>query len=194
MGEFIARRLDLTADEAHALRQRFYREHGTTLSGLMKVHRIEPHDFLDFVHDIDLAPLVPNAALDAILAALPGRKVIFTNGSARHAENVAARVGVLHHFDAIFDIAASNFVPKPAEAPYDALIAATGCAPQQAAMFDDISRNLIAARARGMTTVWIRTAADWSAGTLDAHDHVDHVCDDLTEFLQTIETVPAKGE
>ncbi len=194
MGAFIAQRLDLPPDRAHAVRRQFYMEHGTTLAGLMKVHNIAPHDFLDFVHDIDLTPVTPNLELDTILSALPGRKVVFTNGSARHAQNVMHKVGITHHFEAIFDIEAANYVPKPAAATYDALIAATGCAPTRAAMFDDISRNLVAARALGMTTVWIRTPDDWSAGGLQTHDHVHHIADDLTDFLKQIVARNTEGK
>lgn len=193
MGAFIAERLGLSPEDAHALRRRFYHEHGTTLSGLMKVHHIAPADFLDFVHDIDLTPVDPNHALDASLAALPGRKVIFTNGSARHAENIIEKVGIAHHFEAIFDIAAANYVPKPARETYDALIAATGCKPSRAVMFDDISRNLVVARDLGMTTVWIRTDEDWSSGGAVTHAHVDHIAEDLTGFLNEIVTQNFKG-
>src|SRR4051794_29216660 len=121
MGEFIAGLLDVDLDEAKRLQKTYFREHGTTLRGLMTVHNIDPRDFLDHVHQIDLAPVPPDAALAAALAALPGRKLVFTNGTVKHAENILAHLGIEGHFAGTFDIEACAYVPKPDPAGYDAL-------------------------------------------------------------------------
>ena len=100
----------------------FYK-YGTTLRGLMTEHGIAPDDFLDYVHDIDHSPVPPNQALDDALHALPGRKLIFTNGTVAHAEKVLARIGITHHFGDIFDIVHSDFIPKPEMEPYRKFVA-----------------------------------------------------------------------
>lgn len=184
MTSYITRLLDLPAEEARRLQKHYYREHGTTLSGLMARHRVDPRDYLAFVHDIDVSVVPPNPALDEALARLPGRKVIFTNGSVSHAQNVVDRLGITQHFSAIFDIEAAGYLPKPAPATYARLIDATATRPRAAAMFDDIALNLKAAHALGMTTVWIRTMRDYSPGG-EPHegDHIHHAADDLTLFL-----------
>ena len=174
------------------MRQRYYLEHGTTLAGLIRLNGVCPHDFLDYVHDIDLAPVAAAPELVAAIDALPGRKFVFTNGSRKHAEAVAAKLGFLDHFDDIFDIHALDYVnPKPSREAFDRFASAHGIEPTVAAMFDDLPHNLETAHAVGMTTVWIDCgAADrpehqhevWS--TLPAHIH--HRTEALTPFLTAI--------
>lgn len=113
MGEFIAKYLGVPLPYARHLQKSYYRQFGTTLSGLMKIHKLDPQPFLDYVHDIDLSPVSPSPELAAALEALPGRRIIYTNGSHRHAERVAEKLGVLHLFEDICDIAACEFVAKP---------------------------------------------------------------------------------
>lgn len=193
MGAFIADAFDLSLDEAHALRQRYYAEHGTTLAGLVRLHGVSPHAFLDYVHDIDLAVVAPAPELGAAIDALPGRKFVFTNGSRGHAEAVAAKLGVLDRFEDIFDIHALEYInPKPAREAFDRFIAAHGIAAAQAAMFDDLPHNLETAHAVGMTTVWIDCRAtgrpehlsneDWTA----LPDHIHHRTEALAPFLTAI--------
>src|ERR1700730_16557765 len=112
MGEFIVELLDVDLDEAKRLRSQYFRHHGTTLRGLMTEHNIDPRAFLDHVHRIDLSPIPANPDLAAALAALPGRKYVFTNGSVRHAENILGHLGIDGHFSGIFDVEACNYVPK----------------------------------------------------------------------------------
>jgi putative hydrolase of the HAD superfamily len=184
MGLFISQLLGLDRAGAHALRQQYYREHGTTLAGLMARHGTNPKHFLSFVHDIDLTLIAPNPELGRILSLLPGRKFVFTNGSVRHAERVMERVGIGTHFSAIFDIEAADFIPKPAPETMDACIGRLGIAPGRAAMFDDIAANLKPAHARGMKTVWIKTQKSWAADPAQsAGAHVHYETEDLTRFL-----------
>ena len=128
----------------------YYRRYGTTLRGLMVEHGVAADDFLEFVHDIDHTPIAANPQLATAIAALPGRKFILTNGSLAHAEKVAARLGIPDHFEDIFDIVRLDLLPKPARETYDRFLAATGVAPEQAAMFEDLARNLEAPKALGM--------------------------------------------
>ena len=122
MTEFICDRLELSPEEAPSCAEAYFREHGTTLRGLMTVDRIDPHDFLAFVHEIDLSCVPADPALAAALAALPGRKIVHTNGSVRHAERLLDHLGIAGSFCGIIDIAAAEFDPKPALAGYRELL------------------------------------------------------------------------
>ena len=145
MGEFIARFLGVPYAYARHLQKSYYRQFGTTLSGLMLVHKMDPKPFLDYVHDIDLSVVDAHPDLAAAIEKLPGRKLIYTNGSRRHAERVAGKLGVLHLFEDIFDIVASEYVPKPQAGPYKKFLALHGVDPEKAAMFEDMPHNLAAA-------------------------------------------------
>ncbi|HXP98150.1 MAG TPA: pyrimidine 5'-nucleotidase [Telmatospirillum sp.] len=195
MRQFIAEALDLTLDEAYALQKHYYREYGTTLRGLMLVHNIEPGIFLAYVHDIDCSvlPLAPD--LDAALGQLPGRKIIFTNGSERHAENVLARLNLTRHFDAIFDIQAADYIPKPKAETYNRMADFCGIDTRRSAMFEDIARNLAPAAAAGMTTVWVREDghAGWGSGADNDVSHVDHVTNDLAGWLTGVVAARSNG-
>ncbi|MET0668359.1 MAG: pyrimidine 5'-nucleotidase [Methyloceanibacter sp.] len=193
MGEFIAQSFDLPIEEAQMLRKTYYFEHGTTLAGLVLRHGVSPHDFLDYVHDIDLSAVAPAPELASAIAALPGRKFVFTNASRRHAENVMARLGLDASFEDIFDIHALEYIyPKPAREAFERFVKAHGVAPREAAMFDDLPANLETAHAIGMTTVLVDCAltehpqhqavADWTE--LPAHVH--HRTDALALFLTDI--------
>ena len=182
MGSFIAGFLELEPEAARKVQKDYFRTHGTTLRGLMVNHQIDPEDFLEYVHDIDVSRIPPNPDLDAALHKLAGRKVIFTNGSTKHALNVLGQLGVADHFDGIFDIAAADFVPKPEPGPYDQLVKRFAIEPRAAVMVEDMARNLEPAATLGMTTVWVRTKNDWGRENSDA-DYVHHVIDDVADWL-----------
>ena len=165
---------------ARALQKRYFLEYGTTLAGLMALHRCDPRAFLAYVHDVDYGPIPPDPALDGALAALPGRKLVFTNGDEAHAGRVMARLGVARHFEAVFDIEAAGFVPKPQPAAYDLLLRRHTIRPRRAAMVEDIARNLKPAKERGMTTVWI--GGDFAMGRGDG-GYVDYRAAELTPWL-----------
>ncbi len=182
MGEFIASTFDLDVDAARRLQKQYFFEYGTTLCGLMTVHGLAPEAFLEYVHDIDLSVVPPSAALDAALAALEGRKLVFTNGSARHAERVMERLGVARHFSGVVDIAASGYIPKPDPRAYEAMIRHFGIRPSTAALIDDMVANLRPAHALGMTTVWVRHGHDWAHPPAGS-DHIHHIIEDLETWL-----------
>jgi putative hydrolase of the HAD superfamily len=195
MTSFIADYLGVAEDEARRIQKDYYRDHGTTLNGLMRLHGLDPGAFLDFVHDIDLSVLEPAPALQEAIGALPGRRLVHTNGSRGHARRVMERLGIADAFDDIFAIECLDYMPKPETAAYERLIAATGITPGRAAMFEDIARNLEAPHMLGMTTVWVRPEIDWSdarghsPGKPDEPPgaaHVHHVTDDLATFLAGI--------
>ena len=197
MASFIRELLGLGQEEARRLQKDYYVRYGTTMAGLMREHGVAPEDFLDFVHDIDLAPVEPNAALSQSIAALPGRKFVFTNGSERHAENVMGKLGIAGLFDEIFDIKAADYLPKPHRETYERFLGAHEISAPAAVMFEDLAHNLEAAHALGMTTVLVSSRAEWifdepahkrPARPEDRHDHVHHVTDDLAGFLSAAQT------
>ncbi len=192
MTSFIRDRLSLGPEDARRLQKAYYVAYGTTMSGLMTEHHVCPDEFLAFVHDIDVSVVKENKQLEAALAALPGRKFIFTNGSVKHAENVAGALGVLHQFDEIFDIKAASYAPKPRREPYEKFLASHEIDPRTAVMFEDIMQNLEAPHALGMTTVLVHSDAAWlddephdkrPAQPGDRAPHVHYVTDDITAFL-----------
>jgi len=193
MTEYVSQLLQLPKDEARALQKKYYLEYGTTLHGLMENYQISPDEFLNYVHDIDYSWLDPDPALGDAIKALPGRKFIFTNGDSNHAENTARQLGILDHFDEIFDVVAADLVPKPAQETYDKFRALHRVDAEKAAMFEDLARNLEVPKSMGMKTVLIvpnnfepTFSEHWEHD--DATHYVDHTTDDLTGFLQAILT------
>jgi putative hydrolase of the HAD superfamily len=165
MTAFVARELDITEEKANALRVRYWREYGTTLRGLMLHHGMEAEPFLHDVHDIGVdTVLEPDAALDAALHAMPGRKIIHTNGIREHAERVLESLAITHHFDAIYDIRFNDYKPKPCAETLGMLLAKEQIAAQRTLVIDDMADNLAAARKLGARTAWIspqREPAGW---------------------------------
>lgn len=190
MTEFVAGLLGVERDAARQIQKQLYRDHGTTLAGLIAVHKIDPEPYLEFVHDIDLSELRPDPALIAALMRLPGRRFVFTNGCRNHALRILERLALEDMFDQIWDIRTIEFVPKPAQAAYDAVVKAGGVTPSRAAMFDDIARNLVVPHDLGMTTVWLDDRSDWSRQgpefPVASKAHIDHETPDLCSFLNSI--------
>lgn len=189
--QFIQRALDLPPAPARDLQRRYSREFGTTMRGLMVEHDLDPDEYLDYVHNIDLTLIAPNPALSAVLERLKGRKIIFTNGSVRHAKNITSRLGIEHHFETIFDIAATDFQPKPDPHAYEILIARQGILPERAIFFDDIVRNLEPAAELGMTTVWVANLPGRLLSPTE-QGYVHHVTDNLIAWLERIADGPAE--
>jgi putative hydrolase of the HAD superfamily len=184
MGEFIMNLLGLDADAAKGVQKRLFATYGTTLRGLMTEYQIDPHAFMDHVHDIDLSVIEPSPALDQALEGLSGRKLVFTNGSVRHAERVLERLGVGRHFELLFDIAAADFMPKPNLAGYRKLIEHHGVVPARSAMVEDMACNLEPAAALGMLTLWVRSPLDWQKAGAE-QPYVQYQTDDLIQWLLT---------
>jgi putative hydrolase of the HAD superfamily len=185
MSDFIRERFDV--DEVEALRRRreYYLKYGTTLRGLMVEHDMHPTAFLDYVHQIDYTAVQHSAELQTALKQLPGRKLIFTNGTAVHAQCVVRRLGIENLFDGIFDIVDSDYIPKPVRTPYDKFAAQFEINTSRAAMFEDIDLNLEAPHEMGMTTVLITEDKKHDA------PYVHHTTNDLANFLKNIQGVPA---
>lgn len=184
IGAYVQSFLGLSADEARKVQKRYLVEHGTTLSGLMAHHTIDPQHYLDAVHDIDFTPISYDSALRAQLQSLPGRKIVFTNADTPYAEKVLERIGIHDQFEGIFDIRAAGFKPKPTPEIYDQFLSRFGVAPEKAIMFEDMARNLLPAHDRGMGTVWINTGEPW--GKADHHPHyIENESTLLSEWLKS---------
>lgn len=185
MGAFISNYLNIGLTEARAVQKEYFREHGTTLNGLMQNHGMKPSLFLDYVHDIDYSPVPRSQPLIEALGRLNCRKVVFTNGTVPHAEAVLERLGIADQFEAIFDIVASDYVPKPNPEPYQKLLDEHDIDPKTAVMLEDMARNLEHPAAIGMQTVWVRTDHRWSSDGADSGNHIHHITDDLAAWLST---------
>ncbi|MEQ1403927.1 pyrimidine 5'-nucleotidase [Neorhizobium sp. Rsf11] len=194
MTAYVQELLQLEPEEARALQKRYYHEHGTTLQGLMLHYGIDPDSFLERAHAIDYSALLPNPELGEAIKALPGRKFIFTNGSVPHAEAAARALGILDHFDDIFDIVAADYVPKPAGATYDKFASLHRVDTRNAAMFEDLPRNLQVPKTLGMRTVLLvprnldTVLMERWEKLSDEDDHIDYVTDDLAGFLGGLRT------
>jgi putative hydrolase of the HAD superfamily len=188
--DYIAKFLDIAHDEAFRLQKDYYRRYGTSMRGLMTEHGMKPDDFLDFVHQIDHSPLQPDPTLGSALEALPGRKLVLTNGTRKHADAVLQRLDIHSHFEDVFGIIEAELEPKPSPATYQRFLARHGVEPSRSAMFEDLARNLSIPHALGMRTVLVVPEGtrevfreDWELEGRDA-DHVDHVTDNLAGFLR----------
>jgi len=185
MTAFIADLLDLDEHAARAVQKDFFRNHGTTLSGLMSTHDVDPHIFLSYVHDIEMDALAEDRRLIAAVARLPGRKLVFTNGDEVYARRVLGRLGLSDAFEAIHDIHACAYRPKPHPDSYDSMIAALQVDPKTALFVEDMARNLKPAKALGMTTVWVNNGSELG-GHQHSPDYIDYETADIGEWLHEI--------
>lgn len=192
MGEFIQNLLGCDPIEARRVQKLYFHDHGTTLSGLMHYHAIDPHDFLNFVHDIDMTPLATAPRLAEKLGALPGRKLVFTNGDDAYAARVLANLGLSESFDGMWDIHAMQYRPKPEASAYTGLIEAFAIRPETAVFVEDMARNLGPAKALGMQTVWIDLATEWGDRAKD-DAAIDLVIDDIDTWLASLADHPPLG-
>jgi len=176
MTRYVMDALGVDRARADHLRKTYWAQYGTTLAGLMREHNVDPGPYLVDVHDISLDHLQPDADLAAHISALPGRCIVYTNGTAPYAERVLAARGLSGRFDAIYGVEHANFLPKPERAAFEAVFALDGMDPARAAMFEDDQRNLAAPHYMGMRTVHVAPDPHRAA-------HIHHHTDDLTHFL-----------
>jgi putative hydrolase of the HAD superfamily len=188
MTAFIADHFDIAPDAALARQKDYFRRYGTTMRGLMTEHGMEPGPFLDYVHDIDVSKVDPNPELVQKLGHLPGRKLIFTNASRIHAERVMERIGITHHFEDIFDIAAADYLPKPDRTAYAMMLRRHGVKASTACMIEDIAANLEPAKAVGMATVWLEGDAAWARPQKGrgVPRYIDFVAADLLSWMDGV--------
>lgn len=176
MTQWVMRKLGVDATKADALRAGYWAEFGTTLAGLMEIHGIEPGDYLAEVHDIDFSILEPEPALAAAIAALPGRRIVYTNADVPYAHKVLEKRGLNGLFDAVYGVETANYRPKPEAAAYEIIFGLDGLDPKRAAMFEDDPRNLIVPHQMGLRTVLVTPTPETAA-------HIDYHTSDLASFL-----------
>ncbi len=182
IGQYVAKTLKLDPAEAFAVQKQYFVEHGTTLSGMMARHDTDPYDYLNFVHDFPLGTLSNAPPLAGKIAALPGRKLIFTNADGPYAQRVLDALEIGHLFEDIIDIHRMSYKPKPDAHAYQTLLRETGIEPARTIFFEDQARNLAPAKTLGMITVWIDSGIGF--GAPDAQDkHIDYRTDDLAAWL-----------
>lgn len=179
MTRYVMDSLGVDRPEADRLRRHYWATYGTTLAGLMREHAVDPTPYLTHVHDIDFTVLEPDPELAARIGALPGRRIVYTNGSAPYAEQVLSHRGLGGLFDAVYGVEHAGFLPKPEQAAFEAVFATDGTDPTRAAMFEDDIRNLAAPHAMGMRTVLVTPEPKQA-------DHVHHHTDDLAAFLSQL--------
>ena len=185
MSKFISEKLNVSIYEARKIQKNYFQEYNTTLNGMIKNHKIDADEFLEFVHDVDLSFLNKDKDLEDEIKKLDGKKIIFTNGSRAHALNVTKRIGIDKLFDGIFDIRDCGFIPKPSKEPYKKLVECYKIEPQYCIFFEDIARNLRPAHELGMKTVWIKNNEPWAAKYSNS-DFINYKTDNLAKFLKEI--------
>ncbi|WNO54143.1 pyrimidine 5'-nucleotidase [Stakelama saccharophila] len=184
MGRYICDLLGCDAQEARRVQKAHFFEHGTTLAGLMAEHDVDPHEFLAFVHDVEMDVLEHDAPLGAAIAKLPGRKLVFTNADAPYAGKVLDRLGLGEHFEAVHDIHATSYRPKPDKRAYHGLCEAYDLDPEASLFVEDMARNLKPAKAIGMTTVWVDNGSEQAADR--DRSFIDFTTRDLGQWLEQI--------
>jgi putative hydrolase of the HAD superfamily len=178
---YIGRMFDVERDEAYRIQKGYFHTRGTTLAGLMAEHGVDPHEYLADVHDIEMDMLEENAPLAAAIARLPGRKIVFTNADAAYAAKILARLGLGNSFEAIHDVHALDYRPKPEPSAYRSLCEAYDLDPRECLFADDMARNLKPAKAIGMTTLWVDNGSEQAEDS--EREHIDFATSDITHWL-----------
>ena len=190
MSKYISDKLNVSIERAKKIQKNYFHKYNTTLNGMIKNHKIDANEFLEFVHDIDLGFLKKEQKFNEELKKLDGKKIIYTNGSKKHALNVTKKIGIDQYFDGIFDIVDSNFVPKPLIEPYKKLVEKHKIDPKLCVFIEDIARNLKPAYEMGMKTIWIENNEPWAKKFSDG-DFINYRTNNLTEFLKKINLLKA---
>ena len=187
MGRFVSSHLSIEIDEAKQIQKKYYKQHGTTLKGMMDNHGVDPDHFLTEVHNLDYSIVGPNHKLNEELIKLKGKKIIYTNANMQHALDVLKRLELSSFFDEIYDIKMANYIPKPEIAPYEQLIEQFSIQAESAAMFDDIAKNLVPAKKVGFTSVWIDAGYEnFSDDIQSSKQYLDHKTTNITDFLENV--------
>ena len=185
MCDYVSEFLKIPASEAYKVQKSFFREHGTTLRGMMECHNMDPGPYLDYVHDIDFSNIKPDKVMANALDAFPKHKFIFTNATTNYAKRVIKYLEIDRHIENIFDIVDADYIPKPAPEIYSQFIDKFNINPKKAIMVEDMARNLIPAAKLGMKTVWVKTGQTWAHNGIDTIKP-DYTTDNLSQWLAMI--------
>ena len=185
MSAYISKKLDIDLLEAKELQKKYFYENGTTLSGLMRYDKIDPHEFLEFVHNIDISWLPKDLLLRQELIKIKEKKYIFSNGSHSHVENVTKQLGIEDLFDGAFAITDADFIPKPNIESYKKMIKKFDLDPKKSILIEDIAHNLEQAKNLGMKTCWLENNDTFAKKDADK-PYIDYKIKSLPSFLQEI--------
>lgn len=181
---YVMKTLHIDRETALVIQKDYYRKYGATVRGLIVEHNIDPEDFTDYVHQLDLSSLRENPELKKLLSAVSGRKFVFTNGAYQHAEGVLTRLGLRECFSGIFSIREADYLPKPALKTYLKMLDTFGLDASKSIMFDDSPANILGAKRAGMHTVWISSNVENNKYcSVDTKDFCDYETPDLITFL-----------
>ena len=187
MGDFVSQHLNIELQEAKLLQKKYYKQHGTTLRGMMDNHGVDPDHFLTEVHKLDYSIVGPDKDLNQQLEKLEGRKIIYTNANRQHVDDVLKRLELTHMFKEIFDIKNANYIPKPEIKPYQQIIKNFDIDTSSAIMFDDIAKNLVPAKNVGLTSVWVNVGYEnFSDDVANSKQYLDYETKDISNFLNKV--------
>ena len=190
MGEYISRKLNVDLKKAKELQQNYFYQYNTSLNGLMIHHKIDPHEFLEYVHDINLDFLKKDTVLREELLKLNAKKFVYTNGSRDHVNNITKHLGIDDLFDGVFDIVDGQFIPKPQIEPFKVLIKKFDINPEETVFIDDIAKNLSVKKELNLKTVWLINNEYWGKQDSDKN-YIDVRIENLTSFLKEINILKA---
>jgi len=190
MGEYISRKLNVDLKKAKELQRNYFHQYNTSLNGLMIHHKIDPHEFLEYVHDIDLDFLKKDTLLREELLKLDVKKFVYTNGSRDHVNNITKHLGIDDLFDGVFDIVDGQFIPKPQIEPFKVLIKKFDINPEETVFIEDIAKNLSVKKELNLKTVWLINNEYWGKQDSDKN-YIDVRIENLTSFLKEINILKA---
>ena len=179
MSTYIANTLNVDKATADKMRYEYWQKYGTSLAGLMKNFKIDPDHFLEVVHDIDFSVLSKDPKLLNALNELPGRKIVYTNGTVPYAREVLKYRGLADVFDEIYGVENANYIPKPFPEAYELIFAKANIIYNRSAMFEDEVRNLKAPFDLGLKTILI-------CDSPTNETYVDYSVKNLPDFLRQI--------
>ena len=190
MSEYISRKLNVDLKKAKELQRNYFHQYNTSLNGLMIHHKIDPHEFLEYVHDINLDFLKKDTVLREELLKLDAKKFVYTNGSRDHVNNITKHLGIDDLLDGVFDIVDGQFIPKPQIEPFKILIKKFDINPEETVFIEDIAKNLSVKKELNLKTVWLINNEYWGKQDSDK-SYIDVRIENLTSFLKEINILKA---
>ena len=186
--DFIMSKYSLDIDQAKKIQKEYYLKYGLTLRGLIVEKKLEPEEFLDYVHDVEHPELKKNDQLISKIRILEGKKIIFTNATSKHAKKILKILELEHDFDQIIDIKDLEYIPKPDKRSYKKLLECLNLNKKnldKTIFFEDTVKNLIPAKELGITTVWMKNSIN-EKDFMKNCNFIDYSFNNLNEFLDTI--------
>ena len=186
--DFIMSKYSLDIDQAKKIQKEYYLKYGLTLRGLIVEKKLEPEEFLDYVHDVEHPELKKNDQLISKIRILEGKKIIFTNATSNHAKKILKILELEHDFDQIIDIKDLEYIPKPDKRSYKKLLECLNLNKEnldKTIFFEDTVKNLIPAKELGITTVWMKNSIN-EKDFIKNCNFIDYSFNNLNEFLDTI--------